>query len=92
MWESWLGVTPISPNRLPQHLPSLTSNINGVQMSSLIANLCAKFQSLKNGEEGQDLVEYALLVALIALTVVAGVQGVASAVNSVFSNISTSLA
>jgi pilus assembly protein Flp/PilA len=61
-------------------------------MSSLIVNLCAKFQSLKNGEEGQDLVEYALLVALIALTVVAGVQSVASAVNTVFSNISTSLA
>jgi hypothetical protein len=36
------------------------------------ARSAAKFQSFKNGEEGQDLVEYALLVALIALTVVAG--------------------
>jgi pilus assembly protein Flp/PilA len=51
-----------------------------------------KFQGLKNGEEGQDLVEYALLVALIALTCIAGVKNVATAVNSVFTTISSSLA
>jgi pilus assembly protein Flp/PilA len=50
-----------------------------------------KFQSLKN-DEGQDLVEYALLVALVALVCVTGVNNVATAVNSVFSNISSSLA
>ena len=31
-------------------------------MNNLFLNLYAKFQGLKNGEEGQDLVEYALLV------------------------------
>ena len=51
-----------------------------------------KFQGLKNGEEGQDLVEYALLIALIALVCISGVNNVASAVNTVFSNISSSLA
>ncbi len=61
-------------------------------MKSLFLNLSAKFQGLKNGEEGQDLVEYALLVALIALTVISGVSSVATAVNGVFSNISSSLA
>jgi pilus assembly protein Flp/PilA len=50
-----------------------------------------KFQGLRY-EEGQDLVEYALLVALIALVCVTGVSNVASAVNTVFSNISASLA
>jgi pilus assembly protein Flp/PilA len=50
-----------------------------------------KFRSLKN-DEGQDLVEYALLVALVALVCVTGVNNVATAVNSVFSNISSSLA
>jgi pilus assembly protein Flp/PilA len=50
-----------------------------------------KFQSLKN-DEGQDLVEYALLVALVALVSVTGVNNVAAAVNSVFANISSSLA
>ncbi|MGA2205314.1 MAG: Flp family type IVb pilin [Terracidiphilus sp.] len=60
-------------------------------MNSLLLNLYAKFQGLKNGEEGQDLVEYALLVSLIALVCVAGVGHVATAVNTVFTNISNSL-
>jgi pilus assembly protein Flp/PilA len=61
-------------------------------MNSLLLNLYAKFQGLKNGEEGQDLVEYALLVCLIALVCITGVNNVATAVNTVFSNMSSSLA
>ena len=61
-------------------------------MKSLFLNFYEKFQGLKNGEEGQDLVEYALLVALIALACVVGVQNVASAITTVFSNISSTLA
>jgi len=61
-------------------------------MNSLLLNLCAKFQGLKNGEEGQDLVEYALLVCLIALVCITGVNNVATAINTVFSNMSGSLA
>jgi pilus assembly protein Flp/PilA len=61
-------------------------------MNNLFLNLYAKLQSLKTAEEGQDLVEYALLVCLIALVCISGVQNVASAVNTVFNNISSSLA
>jgi len=61
-------------------------------MSNTLMNLYVKFQSLKNGEEGQDLVEYALLIAMIALVCVAGVNNVANAVNLVFTNMSSSLA
>jgi pilus assembly protein Flp/PilA len=61
-------------------------------MKNLFLNLYVKFQGLKNGEEGQDLVEYALLVALIALVCVTGVNNVATAINTVFTNISGSLA
>ncbi len=61
-------------------------------MSSTFLNLYVKFQGLKNGEEGQDLVEYALLIALIALVCVSGVSNVATSINSVFSSISSSLA
>jgi pilus assembly protein Flp/PilA len=61
------------------------------QMNNTLLKLYVKFQGLKNGEEGQDLVEYALLVALIALVCVTGVSNVASAINTVFSNISASL-
>jgi pilus assembly protein Flp/PilA len=76
----------------PTSFAKPNSNIKEGEMNNLILSLYAKFQGLRNGEEGQDLVEYALLVCLIALAVISGVQGVASAVNSVFSNISTSLA
>jgi Flp pilus assembly pilin Flp len=51
-----------------------------------------KFQRLKNGEEGQDLVEDAIPVDLIALGCISGVSNVATAVIGVFSNISNSLA
>ncbi len=42
-------------------------------------------------EDGQDLIEYALLVALIALALIVSVNGVTSAVSSVFSSAATSL-
>jgi pilus assembly protein Flp/PilA len=61
-------------------------------MRDTLLNLYVKFQGLNHGEEGQDLVEYALLVALIALVCITGVGNVATAVNTVFTNISTSLA
>jgi pilus assembly protein Flp/PilA len=61
-------------------------------MNELFLKLFVKFQGLKNSEEGQDLVEYALLVCLIALAAISGVRHVASAVTAVFSNVSSSLA
>ena len=60
-------------------------------MHDTLLKLYVKFQSLKNDVEGQDLVEYALLVALIALVCITGVSNVATAVNTVFTNISSSL-
>ena len=42
-------------------------------------------------EKGQDLVEYALLVSLVALAAIAATRSVASAITTVFNNISTSL-
>ena len=60
-------------------------------MRDTLLKMYVKFQGLKN-DEGQDLVEYALLVALVALVCVTGVNNVATAVNSVFANISSSLA
>ncbi|MFP5206551.1 MAG: Flp family type IVb pilin [Acidobacteriota bacterium] len=60
-------------------------------MNTLMMNLFVKFQDLKDREEGQDLVEYALLVSLIALAAITGVNDVATAVTKVFSSISNSL-
>ena len=41
--------------------------------------------------EGQDLVEYALTVALIAFGAVAAMQGLASEINTAFNTISSDL-
>ncbi|MGD0345726.1 MAG: Flp family type IVb pilin [Terracidiphilus sp.] len=61
-------------------------------MNNLFLAMYVKLQNLMNREEGQDLVEYALLVCLIALAAITGVNKVATAVTTVFTNISTSLA
>ncbi len=42
-------------------------------------------------DEGQDLVEYALVVALIAFAATAGVKSLATKVNSAYTNIGTNL-
>ena len=42
-------------------------------------------------EEGQDLVEYAMLLAFIALIAIVGVKTLGTTVNSFFSNVATSL-
>jgi pilus assembly protein Flp/PilA len=43
--------------------------------------------SLKKNEEGQDLLEYALLVALIALVAVGAVTAAGASVNTIFTQI-----
>ncbi len=42
-------------------------------------------------EEGQDLVEYALVVALIALAATAGMGTLATAINGAFTTVGTKL-
>lgn len=42
-------------------------------------------------EEGQDLVEYGLLVALVALAATAGMNALAAAINSTFGTIGSKL-
>jgi pilus assembly protein Flp/PilA len=61
-------------------------------MHDALLTLYLKLQTLAGREEGQDLVEYALLVCLLSLASIVGVNQVATAVTTVFSNISTSLA
>jgi pilus assembly protein Flp/PilA len=61
-------------------------------MNNMFLALYVKLQNLMSNEEGQDLVEYALLVCLIALAAITGVNNVATAVTKVFTNISNSLA
>ncbi|MFZ0339235.1 MAG: Flp family type IVb pilin [Terracidiphilus sp.] len=61
-------------------------------MHERLLTMYVKFQNLMNGEQGQDLVEYALLCALIALALVSSINPLATAVTNVFTNVSSSLA
>jgi pilus assembly protein Flp/PilA len=54
-------------------------------MNTMFLGLYVKFENLVSREEGQDLVEYALLIALIALGAVASTKGVAHSVSTEFS-------
>lgn len=59
-------------------------------MKNLIAKLHIAIMNLRS-EEGQDLVEYALVVALIAFAATAAMKTLASDINGSFSNIASAL-
>jgi pilus assembly protein Flp/PilA len=61
-------------------------------MNTMILKLYVKFQDLMNREEGQDLIEYALLAALIALGATVAVKSVGTGLGTAFTQISTTLA
>ena len=57
----------------------------------MVRELVNRLLALARGEEGQDLLEYALLVALIALVAVAGITLTGTNVNTIFNNIAAKL-
>ena len=60
-------------------------------MNKLIFGVSMKLQDLMKMEEGQDLVEYALVVALIAFGAVAAMKGLSTEINTAFNVISSDL-
>jgi pilus assembly protein Flp/PilA len=60
-------------------------------MMTTVYKLYMRFQVLFCSEEGQDLVEYALLVALIAFGATAGMKTLATGLNSAFKGVSSTL-
>jgi len=60
-------------------------------MNSLISNLYFQVRNILARDEGQDLVEYALVVALIAFGAITGMGVLASGLNNAFSNIAATL-
>lgn len=55
-------------------------------------DLMARMRAFVADDSGQDLLEYALLVGLIALVAVLAVTSTGTSVNNIFQAISTSLA
>ena len=60
-------------------------------MNIRINEIGAIIQKFVDNQEGQDLIEYALVVALIALAATAGMSTLAGDINTAFGNIGTTL-
>jgi pilus assembly protein Flp/PilA len=63
-------------------------------MNNTILKLYVKAQALRNvlkNEEGQDLIEYALVVSLIAFAAIAGMSTLATDINNAFLQIGSKL-
>jgi pilus assembly protein Flp/PilA len=60
-------------------------------MKDTMLKLYIKFQNLLSQDEGQDLVEYALIVALIALAATAGMKTLATDLSAAFTSIGNTI-
>ena len=60
-------------------------------MNNALPSLFIKLHNLLSNEEGQDLVEYGLIVALLSLAAVASLQTMSSSIASIFASISATL-
>jgi pilus assembly protein Flp/PilA len=60
-------------------------------MRSGITAFVCKLRRLIMQEHGQDLVEYALVVALVAFGATSGMKALAGGLNTAFSNISSKM-
>jgi pilus assembly protein Flp/PilA len=60
-------------------------------MKEKLMKLSVKMQTALLSEEGQDLIEYALVVALIAFAATAGMSALAKSINLAFTSIGTTL-
>ncbi len=56
-----------------------------------LLEMFVRFQSTIKNQKGQTLVEYALLLVLIAIVVVTMLKGVGSSVNNAFSKVNSAL-
>lgn len=61
-------------------------------MNKLLFSLLVRLQELMNREEGQDLVEYALVVAIIAFGAVTAMKALSAEIKIAFETISSNLA
>ncbi len=60
-------------------------------MNNAFLKLYVRLQLFGVSDNGQDLVEYALLLTIISLALITSINGIASSLKTVFSNISSSL-
>ena len=62
-----------------------------ILMNNALLILKLKLSELLSDDQGQDLIEYALLVTLIILSLTAAISGIATEISTVFSTVSADL-
>ncbi|MFB3921058.1 MAG: Flp family type IVb pilin [Terriglobia bacterium] len=62
-----------------------------IEMNRLYSRVKGSLSRLHREDSGQDLIEYALIAALIALAATVGMGSVATAINEAFSSIGAKL-
>jgi len=60
-------------------------------VNDMLLGLYLKLSEIMSREEGQDLVEYALVVAIIAFGAVAAMKGLSTEIKNAFNTISSDL-
>lgn len=60
-------------------------------MIDFLRKLACTLDRLARSEDGQDMIEYALVVALLSLGATAGMSSLATGINHAFGNVSTIL-
>lgn len=61
-------------------------------MKDMMLKMYIVMQTLVASEEGQDLVEYALVIALIAFGAITGMGALSSQINTAFNTLSSKIA
>ena len=61
-------------------------------MNTLLLRTYLLVKDMLEREEGQDMVEYALVIALIALSAGVGIKSLGTGINNAFKSVSTVLA
>lgn len=74
-----------------KRLSQIATRFGKAVMKTLFWKLRFKLQSLTIREDGQDLVEYALVISLVAIAAVASLTALSRHITAVFSTIDTSL-
>lgn len=60
-------------------------------MKNILLAFSIKVQDLAKREDGQDLIEYSLIVALVSLGATASMHALAGGISTAFSGLSTTL-
>lgn len=60
-------------------------------LNSLMAHLALRFEELKGREDGQGLIEYALIAVLISVVAIIIMEAVGVSVTGVFTEVDTAL-